>query len=771
MIEKELLSKKQNLEVTLAKYVDLIENEVEHAETDFAFKETSQEIKERLKQLRQSNRLLKIGVVGRVKAGKSSLLNSLFFEGENVLPKAATPMTAALTVLEYGDAFSADLNFYSDKDLTDIKEKHNSVRNRLIKNSQRYLEDSKARSRNKGKELNISELKEKADKKALRELKAEDSFASYEHYQKIQNATVNISDLRNKPQITANSYQDLMLQLEEYVGAKGKYMPFTKDVSLSLADERLNGIQVIDTPGINDPVVSREQRTQELLKDCQVTLIVSPSGQFLSDQDLSLMDRISDKEGINELYLIGSKIDSQLREKDYSFDEILELRLKSLSSRVKDALQNTISSTNNDSLNSLISEAKERVLFNSSISHSIKRCLVTGEAMDETEDHVWNNFLQKHFPESFNSNEQENSFKNLDKLANLEAIEQNIYSVQKRKEDILEKQVAEYSFVKGKSLTKIIETLIEKGEEKKEEVNNNDVGSLRDKLDKVNDLKEELSLDFEELYSDFKGDLKREIPRNLKTTIKQKYRESFDNVDGASSSKPESYTVEKSGVGNWLARTLWGGGKEQRPCQVTTVNTSAIDKYINDFIYEIEDVIEYSYYTDLKSLITHLSNELISQVQKNSNSPLTTKDLRKITRVIKQKIYDFSELQFILPNKSKRTNSADKIISNLNTKSNFIDFFKSFSGGALKDRGEIEGESAKEYITQSQEFLAELQKEANKCITKHFNKLLKELDTLDIIEISLGKISKDINQLTEQIENKEMTLDRLDLLLSELKAI
>ena len=44
----------------------------------------------------ENNRKLKIGVVGQIKAGKSSFLNSLLFDGKDFLPKAATPMTAAL---------------------------------------------------------------------------------------------------------------------------------------------------------------------------------------------------------------------------------------------------------------------------------------------------------------------------------------------------------------------------------------------------------------------------------------------------------------------------------------------------------------------------------------------------------------------------------------------------------------------------------------------------------------------------------------------------
>lgn len=61
----------------------------------------------------KNNSVLQIGIVGQVKAGKSSFLNSLFFDGENVLPRASTPMTAGLTVLEYGEEDVFTVEYYS----------------------------------------------------------------------------------------------------------------------------------------------------------------------------------------------------------------------------------------------------------------------------------------------------------------------------------------------------------------------------------------------------------------------------------------------------------------------------------------------------------------------------------------------------------------------------------------------------------------------------------------------------------------------------------
>ena len=48
------------------------------------------------------NDTLTIGVIGQMKCGKSTFLNSFVFE-DDVLPAATTPMTAALSVITYGE--------------------------------------------------------------------------------------------------------------------------------------------------------------------------------------------------------------------------------------------------------------------------------------------------------------------------------------------------------------------------------------------------------------------------------------------------------------------------------------------------------------------------------------------------------------------------------------------------------------------------------------------------------------------------------------------
>lgn len=57
----------------------------------------------------QENRKLNIGIIGQVKAGKSSFLNTMIFDGKDVLPRASTPKTATLTKIEYADNNSIEI--------------------------------------------------------------------------------------------------------------------------------------------------------------------------------------------------------------------------------------------------------------------------------------------------------------------------------------------------------------------------------------------------------------------------------------------------------------------------------------------------------------------------------------------------------------------------------------------------------------------------------------------------------------------------------------
>ncbi|GAA7583972.1 hypothetical protein MMM150_08970 [Helicobacter pylori] len=329
----------------------------------------AEELEKTLKEMQDTDRNLKVGIIGRVKAGKSSLLNALIFEGKEVLPKAATPMTASLTVLKYAQNLSAQVEFYSPKDIEELKNEHARYEREFQRIVEKEVKKQKEKQnwKNKTKELGSTSSmfsKDKSDKEVPKErilsdeeilerAKCKESLklnkdtrlvSSRDQYERMKKSGLtNIEKL--DPRIQANSLEELNQKLLQFVGANGKFMPCTKAVEISLNNSNLKDLEIIDTPGVNDPIVSREERTKALLKDCHVVFIISPSNQFLGESDMDLFDRVSNKESLQEIYFVGSQADSvvcsssEVEKSDRHLPTALEMAQKSLSSSLDKAME------------------------------------------------------------------------------------------------------------------------------------------------------------------------------------------------------------------------------------------------------------------------------------------------------------------------------------------------------------------------------------------------------------------------------------------------
>ena len=112
-----------------------------------------------------------------------------------------------------------------------------------------------------------------------------------------------------------NDWQkDFSRNLDEFVGGDGKYTPFVKYLELHLYDERLNGIEVVDTPGLNDPVSSRVDVTNRFLRNCDAVLLLSGVSHFLDANDADLVGRQIREASIDRVYIIGTMLDIGLME-------------------------------------------------------------------------------------------------------------------------------------------------------------------------------------------------------------------------------------------------------------------------------------------------------------------------------------------------------------------------------------------------------------------------------------------------------------------------
>ena len=312
-------------------------------------------------ELKKENEVLKIGVVGQVKAGKSSFLNSLFFNGENVLPRASTPMTAGLTILKYGEENKFEVEYYSRGEWQTFEAKAKEYDDiiQCYKESNPDLTDADAAGM-----ANID-----STIKAAKELVTSCG----------RNAKSKITDtskIESRDFVDINDLQDI---LETYVGANGEYTPIVKSLTISLNDERLKDIQIVDTPGVNDPVLSREMRTREFLRGCHGVFLLSYSGRFFDSTDVNFLTNRIGSQGIGTVVLIASKFDSVLQDVGMKYHDDLSSAIDYCTKSLRKQYSTNIATSNFNGKDPIMD-------FSSGIGFSIAR--KDEKRWDEMERHV-----------------------------------------------------------------------------------------------------------------------------------------------------------------------------------------------------------------------------------------------------------------------------------------------------------------------------------------------------------------------------------------------
>lgn len=276
--------------------------------------------------LADEGRNLSISIVGAVKSGKSSLLNALLFDGENVLPKAATPMTAALTYIRYAPECRAEVEFFTEKEWEKMVEFAREYDRVYAESEQKLRAEDDLDFKRFGRRREIT--RDRVVKHSRGRL-TEEYVAAKELVDGVSRSGLDVKRYLKKSEadvvrLTAASPTELVGKMADYVGANGKFTPIVCATSIYLNDERLKGYEIVDTPGTNDPVIFRGARTSASLGSTDAVIAVSPASQFFQQSDLELLSDLLPRKGINNFVLIASQYDRTVGEVEDEIDEDLD---------------------------------------------------------------------------------------------------------------------------------------------------------------------------------------------------------------------------------------------------------------------------------------------------------------------------------------------------------------------------------------------------------------------------------------------------------------
>ncbi len=217
---------------------------------------------------------LRIGVIGKMKAGKSTFLNALIFK-DNVLGMSIVPMTAVLTEISYNEnpESTVEVEFFSKDDIGSLKKA-------IADNT----EDSK-------------KYKEQMD-----------AICAIDEYESKLGLSKSISTE----------------ELNEYTSTEGKMSALVKQVKIKYHNEALKGITIVDTPGFNDPIQSRVEATRIAIKNCQVLFFIHSTNSHYDASEVEILKSQVELAGTSKLIDIANRVDELKLEEWIQFKQNIE---------------------------------------------------------------------------------------------------------------------------------------------------------------------------------------------------------------------------------------------------------------------------------------------------------------------------------------------------------------------------------------------------------------------------------------------------------------
>lgn len=183
------------------------------------------------------NQHFSIGITGVLSAGKSTLLNALL--GQEILGSSTIPETASLTLLKYAKTPHAQVCFWNKQEWEDVKS--------IIAES------------------DLNTLFENAE---FREV-----FAK-----QIQDSTQNLDiSLEELPKYTSANHPSRLCNLIKQT------ILFTPLKFLE------NSVEIVDTPGLDDPIIQREEITKQYLGRCDLLIHAMNAAQSATQIDMDFI--------------------------------------------------------------------------------------------------------------------------------------------------------------------------------------------------------------------------------------------------------------------------------------------------------------------------------------------------------------------------------------------------------------------------------------------------------------------------------------------------
>lgn len=699
--------KLENFSKQLKEITALLEGSREFITGDYIndFRRDTHLIEHDVQDILNTDRNMKVGIIGGIKAGKSTFLNALIFDGESVLPQAATPMTAALTRMVYSEKKNyAKIHFYTKDGWAGIKrlaEEFDEKLDHLV--AEKLREKQKALERmQKFKNMQSSSSQSHAievtpaEKERLKKKLPESLRSSRQ-----------LVDMALKNRLDAEKYlgtegeidlgTDIHQGLADYVGAKGRFTPIVSYIELGLDNSLLKGMEVIDTPGLDDPVIARSKVTKNYLAHCDVVFVLSRGSAFLTGEDKKLIDSVLPAEGVKVKKLIASQFDNVAL--DYNPNQSGK---KTVQEVWNDFGKETIK-TARIWWQARKEKEEMKPMLVSSLFYSAARKMEKKQTLSEEEEHVLTQF-ETNFIGFTRTPEM------LYELSQIHTIRNNVWEeIRKKKEEILEQKSKDFVADKKAGCLEKLREIRSQVENNLSHLQNVDKEGLRQKEKQIRRVLEKSRNKIRDIFGNCAYESKRKVmdlqSEIRKTVDRYQYIQSKDIVKTVTRSRKESKWFF------WEKTVYYNVDVHHDQANVADAENN-IEKYMADAQAEINNRL--SSVINMAEMRRTLKEELLTVLNENSEDTFESDDVilpvNKILREIndsKVRI-DGNKYSSALEKIFQNNQVLDEDIARLKREQNRI--LWQISGDACERLGDEAARIKNELINKADSFVGDVQK-------------------------------------------------------------
>ena len=230
-----------------------------------------------------NNQKFSIGITGVMNAGKSTMLNALM--GREILGSAVVPETANLTVVKHAVTEKAKVYYWNKQEWSKIE-----TAALELESMREYVNET------------INTFGDELDSYIKKESRYDE---------------VEINDLSLYTSAEASAKK---CNLVKYVEL-GSNLDFLSD-----------GIEIVDTPGLDDPVIQREEITKEYISQCDMMLHLMNVSQSATFKDVEFIIDALLYQNISKLLVVITRADTVSKEQ---LDEVISYTKSSIEKQLK----------------------------------------------------------------------------------------------------------------------------------------------------------------------------------------------------------------------------------------------------------------------------------------------------------------------------------------------------------------------------------------------------------------------------------------------------